>query len=84
MPTEFLWTVDEYMDSLRKRAYHVVRSAEVQALRWGRKLLVFESEGEAGRFMVDRAQARLNAAQSQLRKEQNRLKGLKNKFEGKF
>jgi uncharacterized protein YukE len=77
---EFLWTVDQYMDALRKRAARVVTNEQEVAKKWGRKVNVFESEDAAIVFMLTRAQTQIAQAENDLRTAKARLKKIQKKF----
>lgn len=76
-PTDFLWTVDEFVDSLRKRKASEVRKQQELAHRWGN---AFESEELAIAFLFRRADERIADAEQTLKKEQQRRKNLAKRF----
>lgn len=77
---KFLWTVDEYCDTLRKKAARVVTKEQELAARYQRKINVFESEDAAVVFMLTRAQMKIAKAENYLRHAKARLKKIQKKF----
>jgi hypothetical protein len=74
---EFLWTVSDHTDTIQKR-----KSSVRDQMWYGVPLYksVFDTEAEAKKFVVNRAQKLLQKAKDQLKSAQRRVAKCEKKF----
>lgn len=79
---QHLWKVEEHYDAIRKKTLKAVQEEREWCSKWKRKEpLIFESEGEAVAFMIERAEKGIVSAENDLKKAKERLKKLQKKFQ---
>lgn len=76
MNTEFVWTVDDFCDSLKRR-----KRAHVESEAKYRTIHSFDSEFEAAAFMSDRAEQRLGRARKELKSAEQRARKCRERLE---